>query len=49
LYFRGSNFSLGLWLLIPTFSLPAAPVALAGRPSLQAEMLSYHLHLPEEV
>src|SRR3990167_1702611 len=47
--FRGSNFSLGLWLLIPTFSLPAAPAALAGPPSLQAEMLSYRSHLPEEV
>src|SRR5271169_5533623 len=39
--FRGSNFSLGLWLLMPTFSLPAAPAALTGQPSLQAGMLSY--------
>ena len=40
--FRGSNFSLGLWLLMPTFSLPTAPVALAGRPSVLMGMLSYH-------
>jgi hypothetical protein len=46
--FRGSNFSLGLWLLMPTFSLPAAPKALAGPSSLQAEMLSYHSSFPKE-
>ncbi len=40
--FRGSNFSLGLWLLMPTFSLPNAPVALADRPSQRIGMLSYH-------
>ena len=32
---RGLNFSLGLWLLMPTFSLPSAPAALAGQPSLR--------------
>src|SRR3989338_8775441 len=35
--FRGSNFSLGLWLLMPTFSLRTAPLALAGRASVQYE------------
>jgi len=40
--FRGVSFSLTLGLLIPTFSLPNAPVALAGQPSLQMGMLSYH-------
>ena len=45
--FRGSNFSLGLWLLMPTFSLPAAPAALTGPPSLQAEMLSYRTSRPK--
>ena len=34
---RGLNFSLGLWLLMPTFSLPSAPVALAGQPSLRSK------------
>jgi len=35
--FRGSNFSLGLWLLMPTFSLPYPPLALAGRTSANTE------------
>lgn len=35
--FRGSNFSLGLWLLIPTFSLRIAPQALTDPASLQYE------------
>ena len=39
---RGLNFSLGLWLLIPTFSLLGAPELLADAPSLQPRMLSYH-------
>jgi len=39
--FRGSNFSLGLWLLMPTFALRNAPAALAGPPSLLIQMLSY--------
>ena len=32
---RGAEFSSALWLLMPTFSLPSAPVALAGQPSLR--------------
>ena len=32
--FRGSDFSSDLRLLMPTFSLPSAPVALAGQPSV---------------
>jgi len=30
---RGAAFSAALWLLMPTFSLPNARVALAGQPS----------------
>src|SRR3989338_8726794 len=35
--FRGLNFTLGLWLLIPTFSLRTAPLALADRASVPYE------------
>lgn len=35
--FRGSNFSLGLWLLMPTFSLPCAPRGLTTRASVHRE------------
>ena len=40
--FRGLGFSPNLGLLIPTFSLPNTPAALAGPPSTQFGMLSYH-------
>ena len=40
--FRGTRFSRVLWLLVPTFSLPNAPAALTGPPSMQIGMLSYH-------
>jgi len=46
--FRGLNFSLGLWLLMPTFSLLNAPQALAGPASQQIRMLSYRLLFPKE-
>ncbi len=39
--FRGLNFSLGLRLLMPTFSLLSAPAALASPPSVLNRMLSY--------
>jgi hypothetical protein len=35
--FRGSNFSLGLWLLMPTFSLRTAPPRLTAGASVQYE------------
>ena len=38
--FRRSDISSDLWLLVPTFSLPNAPVALAGQPSLRWECSS---------
>ena len=38
--FRCRGVSPRLWLLVPTFSLPAAPVALTGQPSLQRECSS---------
>ena len=31
--FRGARFSRAMWLLMPTFSLPSAPIALAGQSS----------------
>ena len=40
--FRRAGISPALWLLVPTFSLPSAPVALAGQPSLLLGMLSYY-------
>jgi len=39
---RRLGFSPNLRLLVPTFSLPSAPEALTGPPSLQDEMLFYH-------
>ena len=33
LNFQGADFSSALWLLMPTFSLPCTPAALAGPPS----------------
>ena len=40
--FRRSGISPDLRLLGPTFSLPGAPVALTGQPSLRPGMLFYH-------
>ena len=40
--FRRSGLSPDLRLLVPTFSLRNAPVALTGRPSLQMRMLFYY-------
>ena len=39
--FRRSGLSPDLRLLVPTFSLRTAPVALTGQPSLQMRTLSY--------
>ena len=44
--FRRSDISSDLWLLVPTFSLPNAPVALTGQPSQRSECSST-THGPE--
>lgn len=45
--FRRSDFSSDLRLLGPTFSLPNAPEALTGPPSLRLGMLFYHAFQPK--
>src|SRR3989338_11615276 len=45
LVFRRAQFSCALWLLVPTFLLPHAPVWVTPSPSLQSGIFSYHTAL----
>ena len=49
LIFRRDAFSASLRLLVPTFLLPHAPVALASLPSQQSGTLSYHANFTNEI
>ncbi|KND51121.1 MAG: hypothetical protein ABA06_02290 [Parcubacteria bacterium C7867-001] len=44
LIFRRAGFSPALWLLVPAFSLPYAPVWVTPLPSQQNGTLSYRTH-----
>ena len=46
---RRLGFSPNLRLLVPTFSLPSAPEALTGPPSLRIGTLSYHFRPPKGI
>jgi hypothetical protein len=49
LIFRRAGFSPALWLLVPAFSLPYAPVWVTPLPSSQNGTLSYRVHFPKEM
>ena len=48
LLFRRAGFSPALWLLVPAFSLPYAPVWVTPSPSSQNGTLSYRTDIPKD-
>ena len=48
LLFRRAGFSPALWLLVPAFSLPYAPVWVTPLPSSQNGTLSYRTDIPKD-
>ena len=47
LFFRRAGFSPALWLLVPAFSLPYAPLWVTPLASQQNGTLSYRVHDPK--
>ena len=48
LFFRRAGFSPALWLLVPAFSLPYAPLWVTPLASQQNGTLSYRMAIPED-